>query len=102
MQFLSSFFLASLSCHSGSHTSPYGRTETRRLVPDITPQLFRVDDRTVVKACDPKRLAEAEALKFVRFKHLFRALKYIAPMSMRLSIAGLVSWRMLKGMSLAM
>lgn len=37
-------------------------------MPDITTQLFRVDDRTVVKGCDPKRLAEAEALKLVRFK----------------------------------
>jgi serine/threonine protein kinase len=30
--------------------------------------VFRVDDKTVVKLCDPNRLAEAEALKFIRSK----------------------------------
>lgn len=30
--------------------------------------VFRVDDKTVVKLCDPERLAEAEALKFIKSK----------------------------------
>ncbi|CAG7934639.1 unnamed protein product [Penicillium olsonii] len=39
-----------------------------RLVPDATINVFRVDKNTVVKVCDPNRLAEAEALRFVRTK----------------------------------
>ncbi|RAO69398.1 uncharacterized protein BHQ10_005410 [Talaromyces amestolkiae] len=41
-------------------------SDSNRLVPDNLINLFRVDDRTVVKLCEPNRLAEAEALRYVR------------------------------------
>lgn len=41
-------------------------TESNRLVPDSLVNLYRVDEKTVVKLCDPSRLAEAEARRFVR------------------------------------
>lgn len=48
--------------------SPSELTDSTRIVPDSTIQVFRVDDKTVVKLCDPTRLAEAEALRFIRSK----------------------------------
>jgi tRNA A-37 threonylcarbamoyl transferase component Bud32 len=41
-------------------------TESNRLVPDGLINLYRVDEKTVVKLCEPFRLAEAEALRYVR------------------------------------
>lgn len=46
--------------------TPSEWTNSVRLVPDATIHIFRVDEKTVVKVGDPNRLAEAEALKFVR------------------------------------
>ncbi|KAJ6031550.1 Aminoglycoside phosphotransferase [Penicillium herquei] len=48
--------------------SPSELTDSKRLVPDSMINLFRVDETTVAKLCDPTRLAEAEALKFIRSK----------------------------------
>ncbi|KAJ5509996.1 Aminoglycoside phosphotransferase [Penicillium expansum] len=47
---------------------PSELTDANRLVADNMINVFRVDDKTVVKLCDPHRLAEAEALKFIRSK----------------------------------
>ena len=41
-------------------------TDEARLVPDNHIHVFRVGEKTVVKLCGPERLAEAEALRFVR------------------------------------
>jgi hypothetical protein len=41
-------------------------TDSGRLVPDSLINLYRVDENTVVKLCEPFRLAEAQALRYVR------------------------------------
>ncbi|KAE8352789.1 kinase-like protein [Aspergillus coremiiformis] len=48
--------------------SPSDLTNSNRFVPDSMINVFRVDEKTVVKLCDPTRLAEAEALRFIRSK----------------------------------
>ncbi|KAJ5212663.1 Aminoglycoside phosphotransferase [Penicillium cinerascens] len=48
--------------------SPSELTNSNRFVPDSMINVFRVDDKTVVKLCDPTRLAEAEALRFIHSK----------------------------------
>lgn len=48
--------------------SPSELTDSKRLVPDSMINVSRVDEETVVKICDPTRLAEAEALRFIRSK----------------------------------
>ncbi|KAJ5738608.1 Aminoglycoside phosphotransferase [Penicillium malachiteum] len=48
--------------------SPSELTDSKPLVPDNMIHVFRVDETTVVKLCNPTRLAEAEALKFIRSK----------------------------------
>lgn len=47
---------------------PSDLTDSNRLVADNMINLFRVDDNAVVKLCDPNRLAEAEALRFIPSK----------------------------------
>ncbi|KAJ9357574.1 hypothetical protein DTO282F9_1422 [Paecilomyces variotii] len=39
--------------------------DSNRLVPDDLINIYRVDEKTVVKLCEPFRLAEAEALRYV-------------------------------------
>lgn len=48
--------------------SPSDLTDSNHLVVDTMINTFRVDDNTVVELCDPNRLAEAEALRFIRSK----------------------------------
>ncbi|KAJ5800561.1 uncharacterized protein N7518_002629 [Penicillium psychrosexuale] len=48
--------------------SPSDLTDSNRLVEDTMIHVFRVDNTTVVKLCDPSRLAEAEAMRFIRSK----------------------------------
>ncbi|KAJ9199873.1 hypothetical protein DTO164E3_4330 [Paecilomyces variotii] len=39
--------------------------DSNRLVPDDLINIYRVDEKTVVKLCEPFRLSEAEALRYV-------------------------------------
>lgn len=48
--------------------SPSDLTDSNRLVADNMINVSRVNDKTVVKLCDPNRLAEAEGLRFIRSK----------------------------------
>ncbi|KAJ9404548.1 hypothetical protein DTO045G8_7770 [Paecilomyces variotii] len=42
--------------------------DSNRLVPDDLINIYRVDEKTVVKLCEPFRLSEAEALRYVHSK----------------------------------
>lgn len=48
--------------------SPLDLTDSNRLVADNMINVSRVNDKTMVKLCDPNRLAEAEGLRFIRSK----------------------------------
>ncbi|KAK2813997.1 hypothetical protein FQN50_000401 [Emmonsiellopsis sp. PD_5] len=47
---------------------PSDLVDSQRLVADECVNVYRIDERTVAKLCDPRRLAEAKAMQFVRAK----------------------------------